>query len=750
MSIERKRYLLGQGQELFEREKWKPRNISSRSVYTLHESQERLLPVLRSALAKASIQPKEYCFENTHTLAITVHPSFISKSAMPTQTLLSFGLDLLGSSSVLFRPQKSGRKKPDPGGEFGMRLYVAGNISSWKRYEKFATELKEGEVSTEYEVLRTEFTSIEEISLLSESERVANIPVETRELAIEVLLHKGQRGSDVIVDFDRFLESVGINIESERVIDTESLAFIPLQVHAAQLQEIAKYSHVRLIRGAAKLRVLRPLNIPRSISASALVRPPPFEASRDFRVAIFDGGIAHEEFEDWVDVFDLVDGPPSTDLLTHGSNVTSAFLFGHTGITNPNVGNPPCGVDHFKVVGSNDTDPYLVLNRILGVLRSREYKFVNISMGPNYAVTDDHLDPWTVALDELAKEQDIFITIAAGNDGEADRESGNHRIQPPSDGVNVTCVGALDRFNLASASRACYSSFGPGRSPGLVKPDVSIFGGSDSEPFGFVHSFSRNIVSADQGTSFASPLALRVAAEIKSKIRNEDLTPLAVKALLLHHSFRNKDHIMDEVGWGILPFPDADAMITCEDGEVKIIYQGRKLGKKIVRTPIPIPDFASMLSDGTVTDTTKVELKVTVCLNSALNPSDAANYTRNGVEVTYRKKVADDSSTKPLFSKKAVFKFASEAILRGDCHKWATAMVGTDRLQLKSWEEPVLDFHFLERDRIGDSVGNSSIQYAIVISVKIREVANLYDLVLERYSAKLQPVRPRISPRLRV
>jgi hypothetical protein len=61
-----------------------------------------------------------------------------------------------------------------------------------------------------------------------------------------------------------------------------------------------------------------------------------------------------------------------------------------------------------------------------------------------------------------------LMTVAVGNDGNVD--GGMGRIQPPADAVNALAVGACDSREFMW-NRASYSCYGPGRSPGLVKPD---------------------------------------------------------------------------------------------------------------------------------------------------------------------------------------------------------------------------------------------------------------------------------------
>ncbi|HCG1547563.1 TPA: S8 family serine peptidase, partial [Pseudomonas aeruginosa] len=121
-------------------------------------------------------------------------------------------------------------------------------------------------------------------------------------------------------------------------------------------------------------------------------------------------------------------------------------------------------------------------------------------------------------------------------------------IQPPGDAVNAFAIGAAGSTKK-KWGRAPYSALGPGRSPGYVKPDVLAFGGSDEEPVP-VFSPLANTVIPVAGTSFASPLALRVAvgADVLS---GSVFNPITLQALMINGSeFSGRSHSRAEVGWG--------------------------------------------------------------------------------------------------------------------------------------------------------------------------------------------------------
>ena len=79
-------------------------------------------------------------------------------------------------------------------------------------------------------------------------------------------------------------------------------------------------------------------------------------------------------------------------------------------------------------------------------------------------------------------------------------------------------------------ARAPYSAVGPGRSPGVVKPDLMAFGGDAAKYFHVLSPGKKPTLAPQLGTSFASPYLLRNAVGIRA-IMGDELTPLAIKAL---------------------------------------------------------------------------------------------------------------------------------------------------------------------------------------------------------------------------
>ncbi len=124
---------------------------------------------------------------------------------------------------------------------------------------------------------------------------------------------------------------------------------------------------------------------------------------------------------------------------------------------------------------------------------------------------------------QIAAEKGIFLTVAAGNDG----NNTWHYVATPADNAKVFTIGAV----TSQGSSSSFSSYGP-NSAGVVKPDGSARGTDTYTVFG-------SQVTQASGTSLANPLAAGGVAcllqslpktisreEIKSKLRqNASLYP---------------------------------------------------------------------------------------------------------------------------------------------------------------------------------------------------------------------------------
>ncbi len=542
-------FLLGQGERLTEAVQITKGGGIKKPPYSFEDARDHAITWLKESISYYSTLPEEACPQDQIVAAMMLHPRYVSKSDFPTKLLSQVGLSVVGGRSRLIRPQQWGAKDP-PDEVVTDELYVS---TSRSQFQQWLAVLP---TWTPEVPGATELQAIEHISAIRPEDKTRSIPSEGS-VVLEVVLHGN--ASSIISAFERYVTKIRAHAITDRIRIARGLTFLPVEASVELVDEIAEFSFVRVVRAMPSLRPFEPGLVRRSRAESPFIvndRPP---INSDMRVVIFDGGISEQSCVDpWVTAIEPPGiGPRDASYVEHGLAVTSAFLFGpiQAGVE---VDRPICHVDHVRVL-DNQGDAtglyYDVLDRILTYLDENihKYAFVNLSLGPNMPISDDDVTRWTAELDARFASGDVVATVAVGNGGEQDAESHLDRVQPPSDGVNVLSIGATDH-RAGQWRRAIYSSVGPGRAPGVVKPDGVIFGGSSDEPFYIVTPYGT--LGAQEGTSFAAPYALRSAvafrAQLGSQLVQDDVSPLSWNPIANIANIGGIHHVWHIGGYGII------------------------------------------------------------------------------------------------------------------------------------------------------------------------------------------------------
>jgi len=736
-------YLLGFGERLTEQVDPVRRPVDKKDPYQFTEARDRLSPRIAVASRELDGLPALACPNDECVAAITLHPAYIAKSFFPMGLLRTVGLEPVGSRPRQVVPEKGARKPTAAERKEGVQpasatadLFVAGKREAFRRWAQGVDEWEPTRDGA------AELVRVEDVRFVAPDERVRAMRSDVEVPLLEVVLHRSD--PHVLEGFREYMKTLDVKVLLENRIEVQGLCFLPVRAPKSVHQEMGQFSFLRVAREMPRLRELRPdgwSGMTRSAKSFAVNIPYTEPINRDVRVAVFDGGVPDGILPD-----SLVSrkrsvglGKASPESQIHGLGVTSALLFGPLAPGTPPP-QPFASVEHHRVIDvDTKRDPqghyFDVLNRIMGVLRQKPFDFVNLSLGPDLPIEDDEVHVWTASIDEHFSHGKALVTVAVGNSGEHDWDSGNARIQAPADGVNVLSVGACDS-SRGPWQRAAYSSVGPGRSPGIVKPEIVVFGGSDKAPFLVLDAEKPGFARGIQGTSFASPLALRAAIGVRTHLGSV-MSPLALKALLIHHG-DPEDVQAREVGWGRVPH-EIEELVTCPPGMVHVLYQGELEAGRYLRAKIPIP--ASGLQ-GNVT------ISATFCYATETDPQDPLNYTRAGLEVAFRPHQgkfktgeygkAKNPSTKSFFKSGA---YQTEEALRRDAHKWEPCMKSSVRVRATSLNDPVFDVHYNAR-RGGMADGSARpIPYALVVTVA-NDSPDLYNRIAQRYRTMLEPLRP--------
>lgn len=730
------RFLIGRG-ELLTHEIPPPPSIPKKShPYTLDEARKAILPQLRQVIADQKTLPAAACPRDIAVAKLDLHPTYIAKSFFPKSLLRAAGLIPIGSRTVRVRPRKDVRKRASSESDT-TELFVAGTRGAFSQFPAMVEQLAEGTPEA------LQFAEIESIASLTADDRLRTRGETSREI-FEIALHliPDEQPEQTRTAFAEYAQTCEFELNTEFDFLVGRMLFVAARGNARNLGKLALFSLVRLVRPMPALRGSKPFTRANALSIPfALPNAQPLSVEPS--VAILDGGLPDKHvLASYVRHYEKSDPTAQdvVDYLDHGLGVTSAFLFGPIE-PNAEASRPYAYVDHFRVLDekSSAEDPYELyrtLAHVEEILLSRRYQFLNLSLGPDLPAEDSDIHAWTAVLDSVLSDGETLMTVAVGNNGEADAKAKLNRIQVPADSVNALSVGAANR-SAAPWDRAPYSACGPGRSPGRRKPDLLAFGGCPKEYFHVAAQGVKPELAATMGTSYSAPLTLRTAVGIRA-ILGEAVHPLTIKALMIHSAECPKVANPDEIGWG-RALIDVGSIITCGDGIARILYQGSLRPGKYLRAPVPLPATAL---EG------KVTLSATFCYASPVDIEDAAAYTKAGLTISFRpnaKKVSgkrNTPKTREFFSSKT---FRTEQEQRADLGKWETVIHASHTMYGHNLNSATFDIHYNAREGGAPAgAGTEIIPYALVLSVQAKRHANLYEEILAAHKI-LQPIEPRVS-----
>ncbi len=740
---EQPNFLLGYGERLTEPIAPPSREMKKREPYGFNEARDRLVPMVHSVSEALDSLPERACPRDEAVAVLTLHPEYLAKSFYPGSLLRGVGLEAVGSRPRRVKPEKWTKKgKPEPAET--TELFIAGPRQLFRRWAEALSQWRPDTPGAE------DLAKVERFRAFSRDDRLRSIPEESDALLLETALHSGLGGEvDYILDaFSRYLQELNVEPDLERRITAGGLLFLPVRARREALNGLAEFSFLRIARPMPSLRPLNPVvrswSGPPSFDCELPDEPP---VDPGLRVAVLDGGLPEPTaLGAWAINRDVPGvGSAAEPYLVHGASVTSAVLFGplREGV---DLERPYAAVEHFRVLdetSGRDQDLYDVLLRIQQVLQAGEHQFVNLSIGPETPVDDEEVHAWTAVLDDYLSAGNVLTTIAAGNGGERDATLGFNRVQVPADCVNALTIGAAD-VSGDGWNRAAYSSVGPGRSPGLVKPDCLAFGGSEREPFWVVDPQGASQTLHVAGTSFASPAALRMGLGVRAHF-GDLLSPLAIKALLVHCSDRGGAG-RHEAGWGRIP-QELEEFVICPEGTARVVYQGQLEPGQYMRARIPIPE--EELAG-------KVAIRATFCYATGVDPDHPGNYTRSGLDVVFRPhdKKFDPNSDNPEHPVSDPFfqlkEFSTEHELRRDAHKWETTLHREKNKYGSSLRNPVFDIHYNAREASAPTRRRGRIRYALVITVISPRTGDLYNRIVQRYPTQLRPLVPVVQIPIRL
>jgi hypothetical protein len=717
-----KNYLLGSGEKMAEPFRKPRRKFDKLEVYTNGETKARLMPQLISALdynAKIPILAKP---ENNIVLKVILNPAYLAKSYFPAKIIENHSLRVIGSRNISMTPVKW-NKKADPFEANTLQLFVAGKT---KDFERLGDSLNK-------ETFSNDLNYVEAISQYTPKDRLKGFHGgDFKNKPCELVLHASAFSNDdfIFKGMVEFANNLGISLDIDRTHYVGRLSFLPALLSDFNYSQLAQYSFLRVLRPMPAIRFAD------KISSESRIFSLPKELNKPtterFNVSILDGGfIANPLLSSYVRA-KKVSQHSMPDGEQHGTWVSSAYLYGPLKDEN-DLPTPISNVDNWQVYDATDPsqDMFTTIENIIEVLDKSPNQLSNLSIGPCLPIEDDEVTLWTALIDKKISKGNHLLTVAVGNYGEQDWESGNARIQPPSDCVNALSIGSSTTEDNSWA-RSPYSCIGKGRSPGIIKPDLVEFGGSEGYSFWVFDGSDSPKAVPVSGTSFSAPYILRKAAQIKASI-DSDITPMALKAILIHNAKNDNKHETIEVGWGKTS-NQVESMITCKNNQATVLYQGTIKPKKASKLPVPIPELTKSLGG-------KIRISITICFSTDTDPSFPSTYTRSGIVSNFY--TGYDKENKPVsytFFSGLKYKM-SEHDLRTSLYKWETVIKQSKNINIEKLTDPFFVLHFVPRAEGGDFYPDDELKYSMIISLESQNDVHLYNHVVTEYHV-LEELRP--------
>ncbi len=750
MNTPRRNLLIGRGERLLQDSDWPSGGRPKPEPYSLAQQRSLLVPVLERMAALAQDTPSNLMPRGEVAAKLTLHPQFLAKSYFPASLLSATGLRLIGSRAAEVTPRQMVRNA-EPKEMPTATLIVAGTAD---KFTRAASLIQLPDLSA---ALTSQFNRVESLEPFLAVDRKRGLDLAHFDGWAETVLHASFEEPDVLNAFVALVRTLGAEAAESRSRTVGGLTFLPLfvptSIAAAFVRGVEGFTHLRAIRNMPLVGE-DPLELGGPTARSLEAAPPlPREPAIDseLRAAIFDGGSTAGTLP-WVTAIDASGVPSLAPQRPHGDAVTSAFLFGSIDPTQTTLPRPYCNVDHVRVLPSTATDARVgdVIDRIIDTLQAARnvgspYTLANLSLGPRMPIADDDPHEWTVRLDDFLSLGDLFLTVAAGNDGANGADLG--RIQPPADAVNAFAVGASDGHHARSL-RAPYSCLGPGRSPGLVKPDAVAFGGVAGTPVRLLDPIT-GMVKQAYGTSYAAPLALRLASGVCATV-DQEIQPIMLHALLVSRAqWSARLHNQTEVGWGVLPESIDEILFSAPD-EVVVMYQGMIAKGQPVRAAVPLP--IGIEASG------RIEIAATFAYRAPIDPAHPVNYTRSGLEVRFQ---PDGVRSQGFFSSTD---FDTEQSLRRDALKWETCRHKKSRFSQEKLTNPSFLIRYQGREEGGNDAETlrdpitsrplpaheqpSALPFALVVRLRVPGVSDLANHVLHQFDVLAEvPLRTEVQLR---
>lgn len=726
---------------------------------TFEEARETVLKDLQITKSVIREMPRNTRLPHEVVLSLVLRPEFTAKSYYPDslfdRNYEKFGISEIGSRIYKDRSQDS-ISNSETDTHVSKMLFIRATEQSILAFEN---ELNKS-TSVQKKAFITDIRKISSLGVLSGEDQILGVSDQWQEGRLEAVLHPFDIDRELALShFYELIEASGVNSETIKYKQYPSgVTFVSFNGNRDVLETIRGYNPLRTVH-PLKMRDLPSFN--RGADFLGGPKAPIFTKKSPIVVGVIDGGVNLDNpyIKGYVESEISVAGNPVPNYVNHGTQVSGAVLFGALNkySAKDTLPEPLVSVKSFGVLSNMNNDPelYDVIDAIEKFVPANgDISVYNLSLGPNGPILDDSISRFTYACDLLSKEHNVLFCIAVGNDGEL--VDGYDRIQAPSDSVNNLAVGAYTKINGITL-RAPYSSIGPGREGGKMKPDVVAFGGCSQNPIHLVSNIL-GMKNWSMGTSFSSPLVAHAAARLIGESNN--VIDALVARTLITHSANTDTAFTNEMGHGMLP-ESFEEITDCKDNSYTLIYRGEIEQGKYAEFPIP---WDESIKSG------KVNIRYTAAVLTDVDHLSSDDYTSSTVELTFHpnkfkyqfrnvnKSIIDgelkktetvdiianseraalllehgwEQSNHPI-STSPTKQFQTESDLRADL-KWDSLDTRNVNKMANGISNPAFHIHALQRGSRKN--GSKKVKFALILTVIApKSEVDLYNNILQNYDA---------------
>lgn len=246
-------YLIGFGERLVHQVDLTGGGGPKKHPYDFESARQALAPRWRNVGDRIRTLPDLACPHGETVIALTLHPSYLAKSYYPANLLRDLALRPVGSCARHILPRATPTKKKQkadaaPLKQVAPQIFVAGRRDDINSFASALPNWRPGGLVAD------DFRKLEDVEPLGLA-RLKPIPGDDDVVPLEVVLHVGEGSDDdyVIEGFRAYVASLDLKVNLDHRLYAGGLCFLPLRAPRELLDDVVKFSFLRVVRRMPRL-----------------------------------------------------------------------------------------------------------------------------------------------------------------------------------------------------------------------------------------------------------------------------------------------------------------------------------------------------------------------------------------------------------------------------------------------------------------------------------------------------------------